>query len=87
MNREAAYRLQYDLFAYHLLCNAVKAKTHYTALGYDCFLFVETYGPYRQHVYYLAHKRLDQPTRRERGCFIKGECNDSDAECEREQSA
>ena len=76
-NHDYAHRNQYDCFCYHLLCAAVLGKAKYEAFGFDCFLFSETYEHkskgelVRQTVYYLAHKRLNQPTRKERGCWTK----------------
>jgi hypothetical protein len=67
--REYARVNGFDLFAYPLLCTASRAQVHYTALAYACFIFTETYGPYKQTVYYLAHKRTDQLTRKQRGCW------------------
>lgn len=69
MTKEEARREGFDFFAYHLLCNAVKAHAHYTALDYECHICVYTHTRFSQHVYFLAHKKLDRLTRKERGCF------------------
>jgi len=69
-NRDVAHRNDYDCYCYHLLCTAAQELVRYTALGYDCFLFSETYGRDRQTVYYLAHKKLNKPTRTQRGASL-----------------
>jgi len=75
-DRTYAHRNGFDCFCHTLLCRAAKELVRHTALGYECFIFTETYEhiskgvTVRQSVYYLAHKRLNRPTRKERGCDL-----------------
>ena len=62
----------YDCFCFHLLCVAVARRKQVAEQGYDTVLLAETYGPHKQTVYYLAHKRLNQPTRKQRGADFGG---------------
>lgn len=68
MNRNYARQHQYDVYCHHLLCVAIKQSAQLTARGFHCFTFSETYG--RFTVYYVAHKKLNQPTRSERGANL-----------------
>lgn len=69
-NREFARNNGYDCFCYSLLCAAALAQVDYVARGWDCFVFSETYSSMGHTVYYLAHKRVNQRTRTERGCSL-----------------
>jgi len=51
---------------------AVARRKQVAEQGYDTVLLAETYGPHKQTVYYLAHKRLNQPTRKQRGADFGG---------------
>jgi hypothetical protein len=64
--REELHARGFDFFMFHLLCAAKQFEAKITAQGFECHLVTETYGPHRQTVYYLGHKQVGKPTRRER---------------------
>jgi hypothetical protein len=59
----------------HPLCAAFRRKAEKEATGHTCVIVPETFdGPERATVYFLGYRRtVPKPTRRERGCFGKGE--------------
>jgi len=67
---EYVKRHDYHTRSNRFLCGAVREMAEYKALGYDCFVFSETYTPMLFTVYYLAYKKLGVPTRKERGCNV-----------------
>ncbi len=67
MDRAYARQNQYDCTTHHLLCVALRERARLTARGYHCVLFTETMCTQRFTLYFLYYKKLNQPTRRQRG--------------------
>jgi len=42
-DRTYAHRNGFDCFCHTLLCRAEKELVRHTTLGYECFIFTETY--------------------------------------------
>jgi hypothetical protein len=70
MTRMEAREEGYDVFAYSLLCVAVKDKEKFIALGNSCYLLPETMCTQEFTVYFLAIRKLVRLTRKERGSYL-----------------